>query len=384
MSRKILCLFALLFIFSAIFSPVYANERTVFGPKDLRISRWHIHLSFHRFRVDDPRDGVIIITKNTLEKRIRGGFLLFNRRFISLRHFFRGEALVFETEVKLRPRNRLIVFFSGSPGASIPLEVSPANSPPVADAQSVTTDEDTPVGITLTGSDPDGDVITYQVTAHGTLTGTPPDLTYTPSANYNGADSFTFKVNDGTVDSEPATVTIMVNPVNDPPVANDDEATTKEGTAVDIVVLADDSDVDGDAIKVDSVTQASEGSVVINADGTVKYTPDAGFSGTDSFTYTIIDGNSGSATATVSVTVISPITLEITSPSEGETVSGADIIVRGSFISQAIEVGVAVKGRPAQVSGNEFFINHVPLTEGENTIEAVATDAAGNTAAASI
>ena len=76
----------------------------------------------------------------------------------------------------------------------------------MADAQNVTTAEDTAQPITLTGTDVDGSPLTYTIVtppAHGTLSGTAPNLTYTPAANYNGADSFTFKVNDGTVDSAP-------------------------------------------------------------------------------------------------------------------------------------------------------------------------------------
>jgi Family of unknown function (DUF6288)/Bacterial Ig domain/Divergent InlB B-repeat domain/Bacterial Ig-like domain/HEAT repeats len=97
------------------------------------------------------------------------------------------------------------------------------NTPPVANAQSVTTAEDTAKAITLIGSDVDGDALTYTIVtqpAHGTLSGTGASRTYTPAANYNGADSFTFKVNDGTVDSAVATVSITVTAVNDAPVAN--------------------------------------------------------------------------------------------------------------------------------------------------------------------
>ena len=87
------------------------------------------------------------------------------------------------------------------------------NQPPVASDRTTVTDEDTPVALTLTGSDPDNDPLTFSVVtqpAHGTLTGTPPDLTYTPDAGYLGSDSFTFKANDGVLDSAPATVTILV------------------------------------------------------------------------------------------------------------------------------------------------------------------------------
>ena len=108
------------------------------------------------------------------------------------------------------------------------------NDAPVADDQAATTAEDTPVAITLTGSDPEGDALTFTVTggpSHGTLSGAAPNLTYIPAPNYNGPDSFTFVVNDGTVDSNLATVSVTVNPVNDAPTANGQAVATAEDTA---------------------------------------------------------------------------------------------------------------------------------------------------------
>ena len=87
------------------------------------------------------------------------------------------------------------------------------NDPPVANDQAVSTAEDTPVAITLTGSDADGDPLTYTIAtppANGSLSGTAPNLTYTPNADFSGADSFTFTVNDGAVDSGVATVSISI------------------------------------------------------------------------------------------------------------------------------------------------------------------------------
>ena len=93
------------------------------------------------------------------------------------------------------------------------------NDPPVADNQSVTTNEDAALSITLTGSDPDGDTLTYTVVtnpSYGSLSGTAPDVTYTPNTGFSGSDSFTFKVNDGIVSSNTATVNITVNPAGIP------------------------------------------------------------------------------------------------------------------------------------------------------------------------
>jgi VCBS repeat-containing protein len=139
---------------------------------------------------------------------------------------------------------------------------------------------------------------------HGELTfngdGT---FTYKPNANFHGTDSFTYRTNDGRLDSNIATVTISVNPLNDLPVAVNDSATTDEDTPVAIAVKANDTDVDGDTLTVSAVTQGAHGGVAINANGTVTYTPATNYNGPDSFTYTINDGNGGTAGGTVAVTV---------------------------------------------------------------------------------
>jgi hypothetical protein len=98
------------------------------------------------------------------------------------------------------------------------------------------------------------------------------------------------------------TVDVQLAP-NQPPVAVDDAYVTDEDTPVDIDVLTNDTDADGDLLSVSSVTQPANGSVVINPDDTLTYTPVAGFTGEDNFTYTVNDGNGGSALATVNITV---------------------------------------------------------------------------------
>jgi len=177
------------------------------------------------------------------------------------------------------------------------------NAPPVADSQTVTTAEDTPVGITLTASDPDGNPITYTVGAVsvGTLSGTAPNLTFTPPADFSGTATFTFVVNDGQVDSNVATVTINVTPVNDPPVANPGHFTTPEDTVVSGVVTS--SDVDGVAPVYSLTTGPTNGTLILNGDGSLTYTPTLNYTGPDSFTYTVDDGAGGSASAVVTIDV---------------------------------------------------------------------------------
>ena len=133
---------------------------------------------------------------------------------------------------------------------------------PVAAAQSVTTNEDVAKGITLAGSDVDNDTLTYTVVAgpsQGTLSGTAPNLTYTPAALYAGPDSFTFKVNDGTVDSNIATVSITVTHVYHAPVAAAQSVTTNEDVAKAITLGA--TDVDGDALAYSVVAGPAHGTL---------------------------------------------------------------------------------------------------------------------------
>jgi hypothetical protein len=150
----------------------------------------------------------------------------------------------------------------------------------------------------------EGSALAYSIVAqpsHGTLSGSAPDVTYTPAAGYSGADSFTFQANDGQADSNVATVSITVNADgNVPPVANSQTVTTTKGTPVDITLTA--SDADGDPLTYVVVTQPTYGSLSGTAPNLV-YTPMPKFTGSDSFTFRANDGQSNSNTATVWITV---------------------------------------------------------------------------------
>ncbi len=189
---------------------------------------------------------------------------------------------------------------------SLPLD---ATKTPVAIDQSVSTPQDTPIEITLTGSDPNGDPLTFAIDtgpSNGTLSSpTGASVDYTPNSGHSGPDSFTFRVSDGERTSNAATVTIDVLS-NTAPDAADDAYTINEDTPLSVAapgVLANDSDGDGDSLTVTGHTGPANGSVTVNADGSLLYTPDSDFSGSDSFTYDIGDGNGGSDTATVNITV---------------------------------------------------------------------------------
>ena len=188
------------------------------------------------------------------------------------------------------------------------------NFAPTGVNASIATDEDIAVAIVLAATDEIDDAaataLIYTVTedpSNGTIAGDAPNLTYTPTANYHGNDSISFTATDSTGKvSNTASVSITVNPVNDPPVGVSNSATTDEDTEVTTVnVLINDTDVDGDILSVVSGNPtATKGSVVNNNDGTFTYTPNANSNGSDSFTYTLNDGNGGEASATVSVTIV--------------------------------------------------------------------------------
>jgi CshA-type fibril repeat protein/VCBS repeat-containing protein len=193
--------------------------------------------------------------------------------------------------------------------ATVNLTVNPTNDVPVAVDDIKTLAEDSSAIINVMANDDaggDGGMSLDSITQpeHGTVVinadGT---VTYTPDANYNGTDSFTYTISDIDGDTSTATVNLTVDPANDDPVAVDDSATLDEDASAVINVLANDSDLDGDDIFVGSVTEPEHGTVAINEDGTVTYTPDANYAGADSFTYTIFDGAGNSDTATVSLSV---------------------------------------------------------------------------------
>ena len=178
-----------------------------------------------------------------------------------------------------------------------------SNHPPVASNQTVTLDEDTSGAIGLNAADADGDRLTYTVVTaptRGTLQGTPPSLIYRPAADFNGADSFTYKASDGSADSNTGTITILVNPVNDPPVADAKDLVLAEDTAAAITLSG--SDVDGDPLSF-SVTARPTHGILESSGASLIYRPASDYSGPDSFAYVASDGTLESAPAMVVITV---------------------------------------------------------------------------------
>ncbi|EGQ7829327.1 tandem-95 repeat protein [Vibrio parahaemolyticus] len=175
-------------------------------------------------------------------------------------------------------------------------------------ADKATVVEDTPTIIKVLGNDTfegDGKVVSLDANngpANGTVSVNPDgSVTYTPNDNYHGADSFTYIVTSGGV-SESTTVEVNVTPVNDAPVAKNDISTTQEDTAVTIDVLSNDTDIDGDTLRIDSASVPSDQGTVEIVDGKLVFTPAENFNGDAEITYTVTDGELTDE-AKVSVTV---------------------------------------------------------------------------------
>ncbi len=199
--------------------------------------------------------------------------------------------------------------------ATVTLTVVGVNDPPVAVDDHFVTDEDTTLNMLISAilandSDLEGSSLTLQIESvpqHGSFVIAADELTYTPDPNWYGEDSFTYRAFDGTAFGNLATVTITVNPINDPPVASDDAYTgTEDGTITALTLLDNDSDVEGDSLQVILVDGPSWGLLDLDPfTGEFTYTPPHDWFGTDSFTYKLYDGQDYSNIATVELAIAS-------------------------------------------------------------------------------
>ena len=161
---------------------------------------------------------------------------------------------------------------------------------------------------------------------HGTVACDTGGCTYTPVANFNGADSFTYSVDDGAGGVATAVATVTVTPVNDAPFLIPDTTAVTAGQTVTVQVLTNDADADGDPLSVTDWTDGAHGIVTCTAAGACTYRAAKGFAGTDSFSYTVSDGNGGTVVGHVSVTVaaapVPPVTPPVTPPPGGNDGGG--------------------------------------------------------------
>ncbi len=199
-----------------------------------------------------------------------------------------------------------------SADATVTITVTPVNDAPVAsdDATGCAEDGVAMVDVLANDTDVEGDPLTASLVTgatNGTVTVAPGGMaTYTPGADWYGVDTFTYRAYDGTDYSAPATVTVVVTPVNDAPVSTEDTYTVEEDSLLIVPapgVIQNDSDVENDPLTAELTSSVSSGTLVFSEEGALVYSPDADFYGTDVFHYRVFDGELYSADTTVTITV---------------------------------------------------------------------------------
>jgi len=225
-----------------------------------------------------------------------------------------------------------------------------ANTTPVATAQSITLDEDTSKTIIFAGTDVEGDALSYTITSqptHGTISG---NNTYTPNANYFGSDSFGFVANDGTVDSTEATVNITIDPVNDSPVAIDQNISAWSIKTINFTLSG--TDIENTPLSYTITKQPMHGHIQ-----GYQYIPDGNYTGEDSFTYVASDGELNSEEAIIKIYIKKPFITTWKTDNDGNTTD--------------VQIKVGTRPFDDNVSSPYYFPYHYNFTIdwGDGTIE---------------
>ncbi len=261
-------------------------------------------------------------------------------------------------------------------GATSPVII--ANVAPVASGEQFSTNEDESITFTLGYFDENGDELTFNLVtpvSNGTLTMDANRFMYQPNADFSGSDSFSYSVSDGVLTSELATVTIVVNPVNDAPVATPDNFTVNADLNEYVVldVLANDIDVDGDALTLVKAL-ASVGSIRI-VDNKLEYLPPVGLNADVTITYQIKDASGEVIDVTLIVKVVSTVSdITITAP-EDKTIASEGLFTK---VNMGTAVALDSLGNPVRVTASSkgFFASGthtVVWSAGEGSDQVTAT-----------
>ncbi|MEM1039943.1 MAG: tandem-95 repeat protein [Pseudomonadota bacterium] len=288
----------------------------------------------------------------------------------------------------------------------VTITVTNSNEPPVASPLLGTMQEDGApevFDVTSIATDPEGDTLTVLPGSPSATNGSVVingggDLVYTPDADFNGTDTITYTLSDGNGGTNSGSVTVTVTAINDNPVAGTPAAqSTGEDTAIaSIDVLSAASDVDGDALSVQPGSpSALNGSVIVNGDGTLQYTPNANFQGSDTISYTVEDGNGGSVPGTVDVTVTpqndppTPNTPPAATTAEDTAIASINVLAvatdpEGDALSIAPGSVSAVNG--SVVINGDDTLQYTPNADfnGTDTITYTVQDTNGGTAVGSL
>jgi uncharacterized delta-60 repeat protein len=274
--------------------------------------------------------------------------------------------------------------------ALVNINIIHVNRPPTANALDYSTGQGVGLNITLTGTDPDGDALSYQISnapQHGQLSGSPPTLIYTPVAGFHGGDSFTYIANDGAAQSSPAIVSINVASVNHPPVASSLTYSGVAGASLPITLSATDSD--GDALTYQIISSPQHGRLSGTGTGLLFYVPDSGFSGTDTFSYAASDGLAQSTLTTVTITVTGPNQAPVANnlSFNGFTETAIPITLAGTDADgNALTYQVVSPPANGQLSGtgaNLAYMSNIGFS-GMDSMTYIVTDGAAQSAPATV
>ncbi|MBZ6379516.1 hypothetical protein B5C34_07390 [Pacificimonas flava] len=276
--------------------------------------------------------------------------------------------------------------------ASAAFTVTAANAPPVLNDDEVVTAEGEVVTVEPLVNDTDPDEDSLVITAVGSpqngaavIVSGGLAIQYTPSAGFNGADSFSYTVDDGNGGTSTATISVLVDARNDAPAAADDAASVDEDAAILIDVLANDSDPDGDPLSIDSVLSPNRGGTVSVEGDQIRFEPFANFNGQAEFSYTVVDAGGLTSEASVIVTVdpvndlpeATPLTVEIEA---GEPVT---LTPTGEDIDDdpltVVSIGTAANG--AAVLNSDGSVTYTPAAgfTGEDSFSFLISDGNGGT-----
>jgi S1-C subfamily serine protease len=219
--------------------------------------------------------------------------------YIPNKDFFGFERLQINVE-HVEPLNENEIYNSN---ISVDINILAVNDPPVVEEGSLTIDEDNLGVLALQGNDVDSNNLTFSIVdtpSNGEVSIEGDDVTYTPAKNFNGEDTFTYKASDGSDDSNLSTITVIVNPINDPPVVEELSLSTTLNT--EIFAEFDGSDVDENTLIYKVVVNPKNGSLSIE-NNTFVYTPDNNYVGQDTFNYKANDGSVDSNEAIIFINI---------------------------------------------------------------------------------
>jgi hypothetical protein len=285
----------------------FANLQPAAGPVKVRVELWGDYLS-----VDRDKFATVDIDGSTAGKVCETGCKPTCNRMAHTKNFQAPASTVADGRLDVTVTNNRYVAKCDRSIMQVTVAYK-TDEPPTVKSQELRLPEDTPTSITLAGTDPEGATLTWTITdqpSHGTLSGSAPNLTYTPDANFNGNDEFRFTASDGRSTSDPGTASLIVEPVNDPPTwvtPADERYTVDAGDPLELTAEATDPDEDTLDYRIDV---QPDGSQFDAGTGDFTWTPTTEQIGTHTAAFSATDGEAS---------IVRAVTIEVIGPEPGDT-----------------------------------------------------------------